>query len=205
MQSEKLFPAQEENENIFKVIRRHWFTYLIFWFLATFMLIPLIIGLYYLWTNYESLNQSTFRVAVMLMSSYSLFIVGLLIYGFIDYYLDVYIITDRRIVDIKQNGFFKRTISTLNLRQVQDVNAKVNGMFPTLFHYGNVLIQTAGERDNFEFLSIPHPYDISKLILDLHEQYLSSNGKTDPPKDHPESDKLLGGINDVLKEQQKSQ
>lgn len=99
-------------------------------------------------------------------------ILALLMYGFVDFYLDVYIITDRRIVDIAQNGLFKREIAELNLRQIQDVNATVNGFASTLLHFGDVQIQTAAEMPNFIFRSIPHPYEVSKKILDLHEAYL---------------------------------
>lgn len=174
MQKDKLFPAQEKSEKILLVIRRHWFTYVIFWFVAGIMLVPLVIGAIFWVNNLGNLDNSINSLILLGASAYLLFGLGLQVYGFIDYYLDVYIVTDRRIVDIKQNGFFKRSISELNLRQVQDVNASVNGIFSTLLHYGNVYIQTAGEQENFIFESIPHPYETSKKIIDLHEQYLKS-------------------------------
>lgn len=171
-QGKKLFPAQENSEKVINIIRKHWFAYVIFWLLSTFMIIPLIVAIIY-WFNYQAtLNEIWGNLLILFGSAYCLFIMGLLIYGFTDFYLDVYIITDRRIVDITQNGFFKRTISELNLRQIQDVNAEVNGLMSTLLHFGNVHIQTAGEQPNFIFESIPHPYQTSKKILDLHEAYL---------------------------------
>lgn len=98
-----------------------------------------------------------------------------MLFGFVDYYLDVYIVTNERIVDISQNGFFKRDIAELHLHQVQDVSAKEEGFFSTMFHYGDVTIQTAGERENFVFRSVPHPYIISKKIVDLHEAQLEES------------------------------
>jgi anion-transporting ArsA/GET3 family ATPase len=59
------------------------------------------------------------------------------------------------------------------LLQIQDVNAEVDGFMATLLHFGNVHIQTAGEQPNFVFESVPHPYEVSKKILDLHEVYLA--------------------------------
>lgn len=171
-EEKKLFPAQEASELVLDIIRRHWFSYLIFWLLAIFMLVPLLVGLYFWFENWAAISLFWNNVIILFTSMYILSILALLIYGFVDFYLDVYIITDRRIVDISQNGFFKRSISELNLRQIQDVNAKVNGLFSTLLHFGDVHIQTAGETPNFVFQSIPHPYEISKKILDLHEAYL---------------------------------
>jgi hypothetical protein len=84
-------------------------------------------------------------------------------------------VTNERIVDITQNGFFRRDIAELHLHQVQDVSANEDGMLPTFFHYGDITIQTAGERENFIFKSVPHPYTISKKIIDLHEAQLEES------------------------------
>ena len=121
------------------------------------------------------INLMTGNILILGGSVYLLSLLALLLYGFVDYYLDVYIVTDRRIVDIRQNGFFKREISELYLREVQDVNAKVIGFFPTVLHFGEVVIQTAGEIDNFLFNSVPHPYQISKTIMDLHESIINES------------------------------
>lgn len=168
----KYFPGQEETEKVLDVIRRHWFSYTIFVFFAIAMLVPVVIALVYGVSNSENISRGWINVGIIALSIYTLSIFGLLIFGFIDYYLDVYVLTDHRIVDIAQNGFFKRKISELNVRQIQDVNAEVNGIFATIFHFGDVFIQTAGERENFIFRSVPHPYRTSKRILELHENYL---------------------------------
>lgn len=117
----------------------------------------------------DSFSAVAINITILGSSAYLLFIIGLLLYGFIDYYLDVYIVTNERIVDIAQDGFFRRSISELYLREVQDVSATVKGIFPTTMHYGDITIQTAGERPNFVFKNVPNPYKISKIIVDLHE------------------------------------
>jgi hypothetical protein len=166
----KYFPGQAPSERVFLVLRRDVFTYVAFMAIAFVMIIPLII-LFILYIRFPDTfsNDNVNAGLTLAVSAYLLFILGLLLYGFVDYYLDVYIITDERIVDIKQIGFFKREIAELHLREVQDVSAQVNGIFPTMFHFGDVVIQTAGERENFIFASVPHPYQVSKKIADLHE------------------------------------
>jgi len=168
-EEKRLFPAQEKSEKVLDIIRKHWFVYFLFWFLAFIMLVPFAAMMIFWISSPESFSPVLVNIAIVLGSIYLLFILGLLIYGFIDFYLDVYVATDRRIVDIAQNGLFKRTISELNVTEIQDVNAEVNGFMATLLHFGNVHIQTAGEKPNFVFESVPHPYEISKKILDLHE------------------------------------
>lgn len=188
MPLDKLFPAQEKSEKIIKVIRKHWFSYMIFWIVAVLMSIPLIVAGSY-WAIHQNDLPSVFFNLVAIFAPVDLLLIfGLMIYGFVDLYLDVYIITDHRIVDITQNGFFKREISEVNLRMIQDVKAEVDGVFPTLLHFGNVYIQTAGEIRNFFFSSIPHPYEISKKILDLHEAYVKDKMEEDDGLDEESFD-----------------
>lgn len=190
----RFFPGQKDSEKIIALIRRHWFTYMIFWFLAVMMIIPVIIVAIYWMANFEDITPATGNLLILGMSVNILIILALEIYGFINYYLDVYILTDRRIVDIKQNGFFRRSISELNLRQIQDVNAKVSGVSATLFHYGDVDIQTAAEKDIFYFQSVPHPYRTSKKILDLHEAYLRKERSNARRLEHKQDNITISGM-----------
>ncbi|MFA4995644.1 MAG: PH domain-containing protein [Patescibacteria group bacterium] len=174
MAHKKLFPAQEESEKVFLLIRKHWFTYAIFWFLAFILALPAI-GVLIYWAYGQNISSVTGNIIILGESIYGLISLALFLYGIVDYYLDIYIVTDRRVVDIEQNGFFHRQISELYLREVQDVKAKVDGFFPTTLHYGQVIIQTAGETENFIFDSVPHPYSVSKKIMDLHESSVGRN------------------------------
>lgn len=174
----KFFPSQKTQEKVFLLLRRHWFTYLIFLFITVIMALPLI-ALAVFWFVYPDYFSGIYgHLFILVAPAYALFILGVLLYGFIDYYLDIYIVTNERIIDIEQNGLFKRGIAELHLHQLQDVSAKVEGFFPTMMHYGNIYIQTAGERENFFFKSIPNPYRVSKLIIDLHEAQLESTIET---------------------------
>lgn len=81
------------------------------------------------------------------------------------YYLNVQIITNKRIVDIWQKGIFSQRISELTLPNIEDVTSEVKGFWATVLGYGNVEIQTAGEKENFIFQSVPEPREIEKLII----------------------------------------
>jgi len=89
---------------------------------------------------------------------------------FIEYWLDVFILTDKRILDIDQHGLFSRTVSELRLYRAQDVTAEVKGMLHSIIDYGNVYVQTAGEIERFQFEDVPHPNHVAKLILELAEE-----------------------------------
>ncbi len=179
--SDKLFPGQNDDEKIISIIRRHWFTYVIFVLTGFIMVIPLIFLIIYWIFNPGIFSVLTGNIIILAISAYLLFIAAVLIIGIVDYYLDIYIVTSERVVIINQEGLFHRQISELHIHQVQDVSAQVEGFFQTIFHFGNVIIQTAAENENFIFNSIPHPYRIAQEISQLHDKYIDehSNARDD--------------------------
>lgn len=171
----KLFPSQGQEERIFLLIRKHWFNYTVFLLLSFLSIVPVFVTLF-IWVNNPSLVVTVGgEITIVALGIFVLSVLAAQLYGFVDYYLDVYIVTDQRVVDISQEGYFKRQISELHLHQVQDVNASVEGIWQTLLHFGDVHIQTAGERENFVFKSIPHPYLVAKQIISLHEAHIESD------------------------------
>jgi hypothetical protein len=87
----------------------------------------------------------------------------------IDYYLDVWIVTTKRIVNIEQVGLFNRQISELEHSKIQDVTSEVKGFLPTFFQYGYVYVQTAAEKARFTFKQIPDPVWVRNIIMQLQK------------------------------------
>lgn len=90
--------------------------------------------------------------------------------AFLDHYLDTWIVTNDRLMNIEQEGVFARTISELELYKIQDTTSEIKGIMPSFFGYGNVFIQTAGEAKRFEMKQVPNPHEIRKLVMDLAEE-----------------------------------
>ena len=85
-----------------------------------------------------------------------------------NYYLDLWVVTDRRIIDIQQHGLWSRKISECRLDRVQDISTEVRGFLPTLLGFGDVRIQTAAEAERFIMKDVPHPYEIKDAIFRAH-------------------------------------
>ena len=144
------FPGREPDEKIVVVLHRHWFTF----FRSVIGLIFLGVvpaGIVWWWAGYAGweLIPGTLGHTLLVMAGalFELF-VWILIYGFwLDYYLDTFIITDKRLVDIEQSGLLGRTVAEQRLYRVQDVTSEAQGLLATMFHFGNVYVQTAGEKE----------------------------------------------------------
>lgn len=84
--------------------------------------------------------------------------------GWTNYYLDVWVITNRRILDIEQHSFFTREVSEFRLDRVQDITVQVRGLLAEFFDFGDVHVQTAGKAHEFIISSAPHPYRVKEVI-----------------------------------------
>ena len=163
----------DSDEKVIMFLRRHWFIlFTKYLFMLILALIP--IGLYwFLATFYPSFldNPVTYAITVLFASLYYLFVWISVYVVFIDYYLDVWIITTHRIIDREQRGLFHVIISEQNLDQIQDVSSNVQGVIPTLLDYGNVLIQSAAAKNLFHFKQIPDPDLVVQEVIKLAQNF----------------------------------
>ncbi len=159
------FPEQEAGEVVFIYTRRYWVAFLP---VFLFTLLVTILGLVMI---FFLANGGVDRNIVLLSgSSFILLMLLLMLFEFFDFYFDLHIVSDRRVIDIDQRRLFNRQVAKLLLEDVQDVETSVKGILPTFFHYGDVTIQTAGAKPNFVFNQIQHPREIATIILDLSSQ-----------------------------------
>lgn len=84
------------------------------------------------------------------------------------------IIADKSLVQILQKSLFYRDVSRLSYSNVEDVTAQQRGILSTMFNFGNLEVQTAGEMDNFFFPSCPDPNRYAHIILEARQQYAIS-------------------------------
>ncbi len=81
------------------------------------------------------------------------------------WYFNVYILTNERIVDLDFVGILDKQVAFTTLNHIEDITPKTIGFFGTFFDYGNVYIQTAAEKPEFDFEKVPRPDDVAHLIL----------------------------------------
>ncbi len=90
-----------------------------------------------------------------------------------NYYLDVWIVTDRRIIDVEQHGLFSREISEFRLENIEDLTVEVKGLLPTFLRFGDVYVQTAGENREFAIHHVPNPHKLKDIIVAEQHRVLS--------------------------------
>ncbi len=155
-----IFDTQHEDEEVLMVFRRH----------PVVMrkgLIALLIGLLLgmipslIWPT--DLGNLWFAPFGMALGGVVLF------YYWIGWYYSVYIVTDQRLLQITQKGFFNRAVVDVSLDKILSVNFKVSGMQETLLGFGTILIQTFVGDLNMEYIHHPAQVQehITKIIKEL--------------------------------------
>lgn len=160
-------PNQRPDEKTLLLLRRHWVVPAkIFFFFLLAAAIP--VGMYFLIINeYANLLEDPI-IGPALAVAASFYYLAIWMFAFqeiVDYYLDMWIVTSERVLNIEQFGLFVRTASELHLENIMDVTSEVRGMWHTFLNYGDVMLQTAAEKTRFHFKQIPHPETVRQLIL----------------------------------------
>ncbi|MFH1598248.1 MAG: PH domain-containing protein [Patescibacteria group bacterium] len=157
----------KEDEEVIRIVRifplafiQHWLVSLFFLLLSFFLMFILF-------------RQGGWGIVVFII----LLLFGL-IYGlryWIIWSLNGFVITNKRIIDFDQRGFFDKSVSECTWDKIQDVSYELKGPTQTMFNFGSVKIQTAGSNPTIEIHGVLRPHRLQELITDTQRKYLDGD------------------------------
>lgn len=166
--TEYTFEGKKEAETVIMFLHRHWFTLANKVVLMTVLfLLPILLFVLF---GQILLSNNLIPLFTFFWAAYIMGLWFFLFFSLTMYTLDYWIVTNERIVDSKQMGFFNRRISELSIHMIQDISAKLVGFIPTLMNFGAVEIQTAAEQRNFLFDQVPAPQIVKDKIMEIIEK-----------------------------------
>lgn len=74
------------------------------------------------------------------------------------------LVTNQRVINVDQRGFFNRVITETDYAKIQEVTNSTAGMIGTTFNIGEINILTAGKESQLTIKNIPDPYNIQQEI-----------------------------------------
>lgn len=163
-----------QDEKIILKKRRHWFVIAI-------ELVPVVaaavLPLFFLTVGsaipFVQLVLSEHITAVIFfLSSWWLFLWIIFFIIWTNYYLDIVVITSKRVIDIEQLGLFARDIVEVRMENIEDIKVAVIGLLPSLLDMGNLYIQTAGESREVVIKNIPSPHEAREAIAKCRDEAL---------------------------------
>jgi hypothetical protein len=184
MDNQKLYEKieLEPDETVIKTVRKHWF--IIFIELAVivlFGLMPVFAFMAILALPADSVIVALFQAQTPLivfgLAAWLLMSTMAAATSWTGYYLDLWVITDRRIIVVEQIYYFNRKVSNFRLERLQDIKVTIKGLIPTLLNYGTIKAQTAGANENnFESINLPDPRELQALIQTAMDARLAKIG-----------------------------
>ncbi len=159
------FETREAEEKVVLFLRQHFIVNVPWIFIGFVMLfVPAIISM----TSILELVPMNFKFIFTLI--WYLVTSAYILENFLNWFFNVYIITDERIVDVDFNNLIYKEVHDAHIDRIQDVTYNMGGVIRTIFNYGDVLIQTASEVPNFDFLAVPQPDKVAKVLQELQTE-----------------------------------
>lgn len=163
----RYFKEQFDDEEVIMVFRKHPIVMRKGLIIASVgILLPMLytLALTYIYANNpDKLPTVNFFYSSLVAGFILAFI--LMLPSWISWFYSVYIVTDQRLIQIKQKGLFHRSMVTINLNQIQMINYEIAGIQETLLGFGTIMIQTfVGSLTIHE---VHHPAKTQKELLHI--------------------------------------
>lgn len=156
------FETQEEKEKIILLLRKHWVTQ-IKWMLTVVFMVFIPISL--IWIPILDFMPQNFRFMALMI--WYLLILALIYEKFITWFFHVFIITDERVIDVDFYNLLYKEVSDTKIDNVEDVTYRQGGVLRSMLNYGDIEIQTAGEKQEFKIENAPEPQRVVKILNEL--------------------------------------
>jgi len=88
------------------------------------------------------------------------------LYLVLDHRNDNYIVTNKRVVHEERVPFVHESRTEAPLRTIQDIQQSQEGILASMYNFGDLVIETAGERGQVVFRQIPHPAETRDAIFE---------------------------------------
>lgn len=155
------FEIQEKKEKVILVVRAHPLTQ-ISWIVNSAIMLILLFFVNFILPDFFAGSQIVFiNIFIIVM------VISYMWFNFLNWFFNVGIITDKRVVDVDFYSVIYREMTSAYLTKIEDMTVKSGGFFDTLFNYGNLFVQTAGTEPNIEFIEIPKPDEVKQIISEL--------------------------------------
>lgn len=161
----------EKDEHVLVEARKHWFVIAVELLTVAFVALTPFLLLGFLSASKGMLSSAGVIIQMdgnVITFACAAWLLVCVISGFTiwtHYYLDLWLVTDHRIISVDQIHFFNRSVAIFRMERLQDIEYQINGLLPTFLNFGTISAQTAGHHDhNFRATGMPDPRGLQATI-----------------------------------------
>lgn len=155
------FNGQREHEKVLEVVKNH--PFVLFW--------PGLKAIFFLILGIATVLYISSQITGFVLVICALIAIGIFSRHYYDYSQSMFLITNQRIINVFQDGFWKRKIIETEISKIQDASSKTSGVFRVVLKFGDLIIRTAGTSEGGEIIvrNIPNPYSVQQRIANIKQ------------------------------------
>jgi hypothetical protein len=154
------------------VVYRHWFKIFIIGKIDLLLFIVLVVVVQVVQGNMVGADTAQIEaISLFVMSIGGLVLWMHFFAAWTDHWLDVWVVTNLRIIDVEQKGFLRREVASFPLDKIEDVTWRSNGIIQHLLRFGDVQMQTASTTTHLNMIQVPHPAQVKDEVVRAMEAH----------------------------------
>ncbi len=118
------------------------------------------------WVFAFGLTLSWLNISYYWMLACAIFLILYWLRAWVGWHYSIYVLTNDRLMVVKQNGLFTREVADLALHNIQNVNYKIKGLQGAMFGFGTVNIDTLSGSGGFKLTYVHKPAKLQKMIME---------------------------------------
>jgi hypothetical protein len=191
----KHFTGQTDDEHVILFFRHHWVVLFNYLLLILLFILIVIIGISLL-VNFQITpetikSRDEIKYIITGIIIFSIFLHNYIFNKLLNYFLDVIIITNYRIVEVTKTIYLRNVVKTLDLERVQDIQGHKVGVLENLFGYGDLVMTSASINFEKRIHSVPTPHFYSDIINKMKHEHSKVQTQENEPKDEIQNNNFL--------------
>jgi hypothetical protein len=159
-------------EHALFVVYRHWFKVFIVGKIDLLLFFALAVGVYIVENSVVTTDPAVAEAIALFTVSLGGLVLWMHFFGvWTDHWLDVWVVTNLRIIDVEQIGLLKREVASFPLDKIEDVTWRSHGIIQNILKFGDVQMQTASSTTHLNMIQVPHPAEVKDEVVKAMEAH----------------------------------
>lgn len=168
------FKGQMANEEVLCFCRKHWV-----------VIIHYLVGLVILWAilfwlafSLEKegvisvIGETGYQTVAFIAIIIATFLHHRIFIRLLNYYLQIFVVTNYRLVEMGKTVFFRDSRNALDVKEIQDMVMKKDGLFRTILDYGDLEIRLSSVTEPYCIRYVPNPEYHFRKINKTKREYI---------------------------------
>lgn len=102
-----------------------------------------------------------------------------ILYYFIDWYYDAWLLTNTGVVDVERNGLFDITSTRVEYHMMEGMSYTIKGVLQTFLNYGDITIDKLGAQTYVVLKDASQPKKLERLVMRYQEKFVNERSVRD--------------------------